>query len=116
MKRIATTSALIVILVGTVAAVAAIKADSPSGVPDLTGKTVIVQCGPKLPPVENVKVSVIGERRFIVIPLKRDDGLAMEYWTPIDSVNSLMVFDDMEAAVKYEARNSPARDRSGGAE
>ena len=116
MKRTATKSTLGVILVGSIAAVAAIKADSPTSVPDLDGKTVIVFSGPRLGPTENLKVSAIGERRFIVIPLKEDDGLTREYWTPLDSVESLLVFDDMETAVKYEATFLQTRYRRGAAE
>jgi len=107
MKRIATAAVLCTILVGSLASIAAINAGSPSGIPDLEGKTVIVN--PRMSPTENVTLGVIGERQFLVMPSKGDDGLTYDHWIPLDSVSMLMVFDNTEDAVKYHARFSRPR-------
>jgi hypothetical protein len=106
MKRTATVAVLCTILVGALVSVAAINAGSPSGIPDLEGKTVIYL---RSPPTQDVTLGVIGERQFLVMPHKDDDGLTYDFWLPLDSVSALMVFDNMEDAVKYQAAHSPAR-------
>ena len=111
MKRTATATVLGIILVGSIASIAAINAGSPSGIPDLDGKTVIIG-RPGFTPTQEVSLEVIGERQFLVVPRKGDDGLTYDYWTPLDSVGSLLVFDDMEDAVKYRGRYSRTRGRS----
>ena len=108
MNRTATAAVLCTILVGALASIAAINASSPSGIPDLEGKTVIIG-RPGLPPIQDVTLGVIGERQFLVMPHKDDDGLTYDFWLPLDSVSALMVFDNMEDAVKYQAAHSPAR-------
>ena len=106
MKRTATAAVLCTILVGALVSVAAINPSSPSGIPDLEGKTVIY--GRSLP-TQDVTLGVIGERQFLVMPHKDDDGLTCDFWIPLDSVSALMVFDNMEDAVKYHARFSGPR-------
>ena len=112
MKRTATAAVLCTILVGTAASIAAVNASSPAGIPDLEGKTVVL-LRPTYPLAQDVTLGVIGERQFLVMPRKGDDGLAYDYWIPLDSVSGLMVFDDMEDAAKYQARFSRTRGRSG---
>ena len=113
MKRNVTATVFGIILVGVLASIAAVSAGSPSGVPDLKGKTVIFDS--VNPPTENLTLGVIGEREFVVLRLKRDDGLSFEAWKPLENVSTLMVFDSMEDAVKYRAGFSRAR-RSGSAD
>lgn len=120
MTRTATVAVLCAILVGALASIAAINASSPSGIPDLEGKSVvIVREGypvTAFPPAQDVTLSVIGERQFLVCPRNGDDGLAYDNWIPLDSVSGLMVFENMEDAIKYRARYSRARGQSSGIE
>ena len=113
MKRTATATVLGIILVGSIASIAAINAGSSSVVPDLKGKSVIIDVG--YPPTENVTLGVIGKREFIVVPIKRDDGTSYEHWRPLDSVDSLSVYDSMEEATKVaNQRAAAARMHRGG--
>jgi hypothetical protein len=43
------------------------------------------------------------------MPHKDDDGLTYDVWIPLDRVSGLMVFDNMEDAVKYQAAHTPSR-------
>ena len=108
MKRTATATVLGIILVGAIASIAAINVGSSSVVPDLKGKSVILNDEVGLPPVENVRLGVIGEREFIVIPVKQDDGSSYERWAPLDSVSSLSVYDSMEEATKVANQRKAA--------
>ena len=110
MKRTATAAVLGIILVGSIASIAAINAGSSSVVPDLKGKTVIIDRG--YPPTENVTLGVIGKREFIVVPVKRDDGSSCDYWKPLDSVSSFQVYDSMEEATKAFNQQQGRRQRS----
>ena len=110
MKRTATATVLGVILVGAIASIAAVNAGSSSVVPDLKGKTVVI-VRPGYPLAQDVTLGVIGERQFLVMPNKGDDGLAHDYWIPLDSISGLRVFENMEDAAKYQAARV---DRYGG--
>lgn len=101
MKHITTATILSIILVGTLASIAAIKDKSPASIPDLEGKIVIPETENSWPPIENVKLGVIGDRQFIVLPMKRDDGTSFDRWIQLESVYGFKVFDKMEDAVKY---------------
>ena len=79
---------------------AADDATTSSIVPDLKGKTVIIDTG--FPPVENVTLGVIGEREFVIVPITRDDGTAFDYWKPLESIHHLEVFDSMEKAAEAQ--------------
>ena len=115
MKRTATATVSGLILVGAIASIAAIQAGSSSVVPDLKGKSVILNDRVGFPPVENVRLGVIGDREFIVIPVQRDDGSSYEQWAPLDSVSTLSVYDSMEEATKVANQRKAARElhRSG---
>ena len=111
MKRTATATVLGIILVGAIASIAAINAGSSSVVPDLKGKTVIIG-RPGFTPTQEVSLGVIGDRQFLVTAREGDDGVTYDLWTPLDSVSSLLVFENMEDAVTYGGRYSRTRRRS----
>lgn len=105
MKRIVTAIVLSVVLVGSlVSMAAAVKDKSSSQVPDLEGKTILVMFGSNpfpLTPTDNPSIRLVGEREFLVIPSSETDEPTFDRWVPLESVTSLMVFDNMEEAVKY---------------
>ena len=109
MKHLTTTIILGIIVAGSLASLAAIKRESPSQIPDLEGKVVIihqVSTQSDVAPTENVTLGVVGSRQFMVVPLKPDEGSSHDLWVPLENVRTLRVFDNMEDAVKYKNRQS----------
>ncbi|MHB8974236.1 MAG: hypothetical protein ACYC4N_27700 [Pirellulaceae bacterium] len=91
MKHLTTTIILGIIVAGSLASLAAIKRESPSQIPDLEGKVVIIDQASTqsdLAPTENVTLGVVGSRQFMVVPLKPDEGSAYGLWVPLENVTS----------------------------
>jgi type II secretion system protein G len=105
MTRTATGTIVGIVLVGLIVSVAAVNNRPSSGIPDLNGKTVILDS--VNPPTANLTLGVIGERQFVVLRHKRDDGLSFEYWKPLESLDSFYVFNSMEDALAFRKQEKP---------
>ena len=99
---------LIAILAATSAAGLLLRADEPKPpqkpTADFAGRIVVVQCkgGVKNATLENATIRLLGGRSFLVGKAINDDTINQrsfftggEVWTPVDDIESLVVFETL---------------------
>ena len=105
MKAVAVPLLIAIVVAGSIYTLAADDADARGVKSNLSDKYVIldIRGRNRLGLIENVRFDSIGERDFVVVPLKhKSSQLPFEYWAPVTDITSMMVFDSRDDAVDYD--------------
>ena len=98
MKNLSVPLALVAVLVvGLICYGNNQQTNSPTGNP-LRGKVVLMNPSSISKPRENARIEVLADKKFVVYPVKPDDGNGYDSWIAIDEVSRMRVFNNMEDA------------------
>lgn len=67
----------------------------------LAGKVVILNPSAITRPHENARIEELGGKTFVVYPVQQEGEAACEFWTAIDDISRLLVFNTMQDAEAY---------------
>jgi hypothetical protein len=104
MKNLSVPIALVAVLVASLICYGNNQqTNSPTDNP-LRGKVVLINPSSISKPRENARIEVLADKKFVVYPVKPDDGNEYELWIAINEVSRMRVFENMEDAQAYLKR------------